>query len=116
MKQYSNEFKNELCTLICINGESTSKTAKKYHVPLKTVEKWITAFNKDSSCFERPDDYYNKIRDIQKHRYDQLSKAQLIKEIKKRDTIVVKLMHILSIYDQNVYQVNDKSKEQMQMH
>lgn len=44
--QYKISLKKKLCEDICINGKSTIKTAKEYGVPLKTLEKWITAFNK----------------------------------------------------------------------
>lgn len=28
------------------------KTANKYGIPLKTIKKWITAFNKNNHCFD----------------------------------------------------------------
>lgn len=45
MKKYTDEFKKKLCEMICINHNSTCKTAKGYGAPLKTLEKWITAYN-----------------------------------------------------------------------
>ena len=51
-KTYSREFKKMICELICIQGNSTIKTAREYNVPIKTLEKWITAFNKDNHCFD----------------------------------------------------------------
>ena len=33
------EFKKKLCEMVCINHNSTCKTAKGYGVPLKTLEK-----------------------------------------------------------------------------
>ena len=45
---YNIELKKKLCYNICINGDSTIKTAEEFNVPLKTLEKWITAFNKNS--------------------------------------------------------------------
>ena len=50
--QYSRELKKQLCENVCINGFSTIKTAQEYDVPLKTLENWITAFNKDNHCFD----------------------------------------------------------------
>lgn len=49
--QYTTELKRKLCIDICVNGKSTIKTAEEYNIPLKTLEKWITAFNKDNYCF-----------------------------------------------------------------
>lgn len=39
MKKYTYEFKKKLCEMVCINHNSTGKTAKGYGVPLKTLEK-----------------------------------------------------------------------------
>ena len=49
---YNRELKKVLCEKICINKYSTINTAKEYNVPLKTLEKWITAYNKDNHCFD----------------------------------------------------------------
>ena len=50
---YNIELKKKLCYNICINGDSTIKTAEEFNVPLKTLEKWITAFNKNSHYFDK---------------------------------------------------------------
>ncbi len=42
---YNIELKKKLCEDICLHGKSTSLSAKQYNVPLKTLEKWITAYN-----------------------------------------------------------------------
>ena len=62
--QYTIELKRKLCTDICINGKSTIKTAEEYNVPLKTLEKWITAFNKDRHCFDPKIDLINDFKII----------------------------------------------------
>ena len=49
--KYNRELKKKLCEDICINHASTLKTANEYNIPIKTLEKWITAFNKDNHCF-----------------------------------------------------------------
>ena len=33
--------------VICVQNEGTIKTAEEFGVPLKTVENWVTAYNKD---------------------------------------------------------------------
>ena len=49
---YSRDFKKMLVELIVIQGHSTSKSADEFNVPLKTLENWITAYNKDNHCFD----------------------------------------------------------------
>lgn len=49
---YSTEFKKMAVELIKISGESTIKTSKDLKVPLKTLEKWITAYNKNNKIFD----------------------------------------------------------------
>lgn len=51
-KMYSREFKSMLVSLIKDEHHSTIQTAERFNVPLKTLEKWITAFNKDSRVFD----------------------------------------------------------------
>ena len=45
-RKYNNDFKSMLVNLIVNEKHSTIKTVEQFDVPLKTVEKWITAFNK----------------------------------------------------------------------
>ena len=51
-RRYENNFKSMLVNLIVNENHSTIKTAEQFDVPLKTLEKWITAFNKDNKCFD----------------------------------------------------------------
>ena len=48
---YSKDFKKMAVELVCISKNSTLKTAKDLNVPIKTFEKWITAYNKDNNVF-----------------------------------------------------------------
>ncbi len=50
--KYNSELKKELCEKICLNKVSTIKTANEYNIPIKTLEKWINAYNKDNHCFD----------------------------------------------------------------
>ena len=50
-RTYSNDFKSMVVNLICVEHNSTIKTAQQLDVPLKTVEKWVTAYNKDHNVF-----------------------------------------------------------------
>ena len=50
--QYNRELKKKLCEGICLNGLPTLKTPNEYNIPIKTLEKWITAFNKDTHCYD----------------------------------------------------------------
>ena len=49
---YSTEFKKMAVELVNIAHESTIGTAKRLNVPLKTLEKWITAYNKNPKAFD----------------------------------------------------------------
>lgn len=60
---YSNEFKKMALDLIKISKQSTIKTAKDLNIPLKTLEKWITAYNKNNKIFDS--DYMNPQQEIQ---------------------------------------------------
>lgn len=50
--QYNRDLKKKLFEGICLNGLSTLRTANEYNVPIKTLKKWVTAFNKDNHCFD----------------------------------------------------------------
>lgn len=49
---YSNEFKKMATELVVISKQSTMKTADDLKIPLKTFEKWITAYNKNNKVFD----------------------------------------------------------------
>lgn len=91
--QYSIELKKKLCDMICLNGASTIKTAEEYNVPLKTLEKWITAFNKDHHCFDPKIEIVNDFKIINEmdNNYDDLSKEELKKQIMKKDIEIARL-------------------------
>lgn len=65
---YSNEFKKMATELVLIGKESTTSTAKRLNIPLKTFEKWITAYNKNNRVFDS----------------DYISPEEQIKKLKKR--------------------------------
>lgn len=78
-RTYDKNFKAMIVNLIVNEKHSTLATAKQFDIPLKTLEKWITAFNKDNNIFN--DDY--------------LSKEQQIAELKKRNSKLLKENEIL---------------------
>lgn len=51
-KKYSKELKASVVYEICKLRRSTKVVASEYKISIKTVEKWITAYNKDNSVFE----------------------------------------------------------------
>lgn len=51
-RKYDKQLKASVVYDICELRKSTSKTAKTYGIPLKTVEKWITEYNKDPHVYE----------------------------------------------------------------
>ncbi len=52
MAKYSRDYKKMIAELIILQNHSTIKTAEEFNIPLKTVENWITAYNKDNHCFD----------------------------------------------------------------
>ncbi len=54
--------------LVILGHESTMDTAKKLNIPLKTFEKWITAYNKNNKVFDS----------------DYISPEEQIRSLKKR--------------------------------
>lgn len=46
-RSYSNVFRKKLASMVVDGHASTIRTAEKYHVPIKTLENWITAYRKE---------------------------------------------------------------------
>ena len=96
MSQYPNSLKKQLCIEVCCNKKSTIKTAEEFSIPLKTFEKWITAFNKNPECFDEPNsvDFHfvsspnNPSNDFC---LDDLSVDELKKIILKKDIQIARL-------------------------
>ena len=87
-RRYDNNFKSMIINLICNEKHSTMLTAKQFDVPLKTIEKWITAYNKDNHIF---DDNYKSQAQIIKELEHKLSISERNNEIlKKTITLLAK--------------------------
>lgn len=54
-RKYDLNFKKTVVDLIVNHNHSTLKTAQEFNIPLKTLEKWITAYNKDNNVFDVDD-------------------------------------------------------------
>lgn len=78
-RKYDNNFKAMIVNLICNEKHSTIKTAEQFDIPLKTVEKWITAFNKDNRIFDA----------------DYKSQSQIIDDLKRENASLKKNNEIL---------------------
>lgn len=50
-RKYERDFKSMIVNLIVNEKHSTIGTAEQFNIPLKTLEKWITAYNKDNNVF-----------------------------------------------------------------
>lgn len=87
-RKYDNNFKSMIVNLICIEKHSTIKTAEQFDIPLKTLEKWITAFNKDNHCFDSNYKTQNQIIDDLKKQVASLKKENDI--LKKTITLLAK--------------------------
>ena len=67
-RKYERSFKSMIINLIVNEKHSTIKTAEQFNIPLKTLEKWITAYNKNNNVFNS----------------DYKSQAQIINDLKKQ--------------------------------
>lgn len=74
MNKYDNYLKYAVVNLVCNHNQSTSKIAAQFDIPLKTVENWITAYNKDNSCFFDSYQKQEKIIESLKHEIELLKK------------------------------------------
>ena len=91
---YPLSIKDEVCNMICDNGVSTTYIAKQYNIPLKTIENWVTAYNKNPNCYkEKPNCFkpVNKDKLVSKKQYDNMSKEELRLEIMRRDIELTRL-------------------------
>lgn len=91
---YNTELKKKLCEEICFNRASTIKTAEDFNIPLKTLEKWITAFNKDNTCFDPKAQFINDFKlidETKEDNYDNLSVQELKKILMKKDIEITRL-------------------------
>ena len=87
-KKYDNNFKFMIVNLICNEKHSTIKTAEQFEIPLKTVEKWITAYNKNNRCFDFDYKTQSQIIDDLKKQISRLEKDNEI--LKKTITLLAK--------------------------
>ena len=96
--QYNINLKKKLCTDIYISGKSTIKTAEEYNIPLKTLENWITAFNKDNHCFDsvkESNDFKLVNSSSIDLSYDDLSNEELKKQLMKKDIEIARLKKVI---------------------
>ena len=77
-----------IVNLICNEKHSTIKTAKQFEIPLKTVEKWITAYNKDTRVFDSDYKTKNQIIEELKRKVNSLERDNEI--LKKTITLLAK--------------------------
>ena len=87
-RRYENNFKSMLVNLIVNEKHSTIKTAEQFDVPLKTLEKWITSFNKDNKCFDADYKTQSQIIDDLKHEVAKLKRDNDI--LKKTISLLAK--------------------------
>ena len=68
MKKWDKEMQDTIVKLICEEKQSTSKVAKAFGVPFKTVENWITKYNKNKYLFDTAtkEDLVKRIRELER--------------------------------------------------
>lgn len=84
---YDRSFKNMIVKLICVDKHSTKGTALQFDIPLKTVEKWVSSYNKDIHVFD--DDYLSSDKCI-----EQLKKT--ISKLEKDNEVLKKTISLLA--------------------
>ena len=89
-RTYTKNFKAMIVNLICVEKHSTIKTAEQFDIPLKTLEKWITAYNKDSNVFN--EDYLSKEQQI-------IELKKEISKLKRDNDILKKTISLLAKKD-----------------
>ena len=85
-KSYSREFKAAALDEIKKVGRSNREVAQEHDIPIKTLEKWITAYNKDNDYFEigKPPEETN-VKQLER----QIARLKRENEIlKKNDSLV----------------------------
>ena len=87
-RKYDNNFKSMIINLIINEKHSTIRTSEQFDIPLKTVEKWITAYNKDNQCFDSDYKTKNQIIDELKRKVASLERDNEI--LKKTITLLAK--------------------------
>ncbi len=87
-RKCDNNFKSMLVNLIVNEKQSTIKTAKQFDIPLKTLEKWITAYNKDNKVFDANYKIQAQIIDDLKKQVSRLQKDN--ERLKKTITLLAK--------------------------
>lgn len=98
-RKYSNDFKAMVVNLICNEKHSTIKTAEQFEIPLKTVENWITAYNKNNRCFDTNYKTQSQIIDDPKHEIARLKKDNdILKKLLLGGYLTIKKLINLSQY------------------
>ena len=72
-RKYERSFKSMIINLIVNENHSTIKTAEQFNIPLKTLEKWITAYNNNNN--NNNNNVFNS---------DYKFQAQIINDLKKQ--------------------------------
>lgn len=89
---YTNDLKKKLCENVCVHGSSTIKTADEFNIPLKTLEKWITSFNKNIHCFDITNNSFHFDQSIKPDiPYDDMSLHELKDQLMKKDIEISRL-------------------------
>ena len=93
MRRYATAYKKAIVESIKEEGLSTVGTARAEKIPLKTLEKWITAYNKDPHCFDpKPASLNDEIRELRQkianlNRQKKVLKKQLDEKLLEKEEL-----------------------------
>ena len=83
-----------ILNLIVKEKHSTIHTAEQFNISLKTLEKWITAYNKDPHYFDSKVEFvddFKLINNVCDSSYDDLDINELKKQLMKKDIEIARL-------------------------
>lgn len=98
LTRYTPELKEMVIDLIINQHQSTSQTAREFGIPLKTVEKWITTYNKNHGIYVKTYDPDKKM-EVQQlvktilalRKENEHLRKELVKTIDRYNKVITKI-------------------------
>ena len=85
-RKYRQEFKKMACELLDRYDNSPIRVARELSVPIKTFEKWVHSFKKNSHCFDEKEVDY------------EVENKMLRKQVKEREETIEMLKKVYAFF------------------